>query len=285
MTSLKCRVGRVISRGFLAAAALALFQSRMAAAQAPILPPDAAVREYDLGLEALKKKDFRAAIERLNAALATGHVRPAERFGTSRYSVEWYDPYYWLGIAHMEMGDDDAARGFFARSREGGVIERRPEFADLQERTRLLDQREAARRPPTPVPLTPTVPPSPGGASVPDRAPRPESPATTTPARTEPATPRPDPVSVVPLIEAIAKGRFDDAEKALERVRARIPHAAEPELLAAVLYGSRFLLEGARDPSLLRSARLSLDTFRKRGGSRRAEEAWLSPSLRALLSE
>ena len=185
----------------------------------------------------------------------------------------------------MEVGDDDAARGFFARSREGGVIERRPEFADLLERTRLLDQRAAARRPATPVPPTPTALPSPGEASVPDVAPRPESSATATPARTEPALPRSDPASVVPLIEAIAKGRFDDAEKALERVRARTPQVAEPELLAAVLYGSRFLLEGAKDPLLLRSARLSLDTFRKRGGSRRAEEAWLSPSLRALLSE
>jgi tetratricopeptide (TPR) repeat protein len=243
------------------------------------------VREYELGLEALKRKDFRAAIERLNAALATGHTRPEERFGTSRYSVEWYDPYYWLGVAHMEMGDDQAARGYFARSREGSVIGRRPEFADLLERTRLLDQREAGRRTPTPVSPAPTALPFPIGASTPESPPRPEPSAPAREALAETAPPTPAAASVVPLIEAIAQGRFSDAEKALERVRARSPKAAEPELLAAVLYGSRFLLEGAKDPALLRNARLSLDAFRKRGGSRRAEEAWLSPSLRALLSE
>ncbi len=286
VASLKCRFGRPTPRGLLAAVALALVSSRAALSQAPILPPDAAVREYELGLEALKKKDFRAAIERFDAALATGHTRPEERFGTSRYQIEWYDPYYWRGVARMEAGEDSAARADFNRSREGGVISRRPEYVDLMERMRVLDEREALRRTPTLLPF-PTATPAPqnGGPSTPAGPLRPETSSPVRPLPQGAVAPKPDATSYVPLIEAIAQGRFDDATRALERVRARSPQAAEPELLAAVLFGSRFLLEGSKDPALLRSARSSLDTFRRRGGSRRAEEAWLSPSLRALLSE
>jgi len=90
-------------------------------------------------------------------------------------------------------------------------------------------------------------------------------------------------VSLVPLIEALAQARFGEAEAELAKVRAASPQAAEPELLAAVLYGSRFVLEGSVDPRLVSKAKTSLETFRKRGGSRRAEEEWLSPALRALL--
>lgn len=260
-----------------------LLSPRLLEAQSTILPKDAAVREYELGLEALKKKDFRVAIERLNAALATGHTRADEGFGTSRYPLEWYDPYYWLGVAHMELGEDDQARRFFKLSREGGVIERRAEYADLLERTRILDERETSHRPPTPTPafVVPTpVPPRPTPFSPTARR-EPGGAARPTPETRENV--RPDAPSFVPLIAAIAQGRFDDAEAELERLRRAVPESAEPELLAAVLYGSRYVLEGSVDRSLLARARKSLESFRRRGGSLRAEEAWLSPSLRALL--
>ena len=154
MTLVKCFIRRVIPRSGWGAVLIVLLSARHLAAQSTILPKDAAVREYELGLEALKKKDFRVAIERLNAALATGHMRADEGFGTSRYPLEWYDPYYWLGVAHMELGEDDQARRFFKLSREGGVIERRAEYADLLERTRILDERETSHRPPSPTPAT-----------------------------------------------------------------------------------------------------------------------------------
>ena len=274
---LKCPARHVIPRVLAGAVLASLFAATPAAAQSTILPRDAAVREYELGLEALKKKDFRAAIDRMNAALATGHTRADERFGTSRYQLEWYDPYYWLGVAQMEIGEEEAARRNFLLSREAGVIERHPEFADLLSRIRILDEREVARRAPTPGPTAAPIP-TPAAASR-----RPDAPAQ--PRRiAESRIAPPTVVSLTPLIEAIAQGRFREAEAELQRVRAVSPDAAEPELLSAVLFGSRYVLEGSRDPSLLAKAKKSLAAYRKRGGSPRSEEAWLSPALRALLS-
>ncbi len=274
---LKCLVPTAIPRTLAGAVLTVLLAARLGATQAPILPRDAAVREYELGLEALKKKDFRAAIERMNAALATGHTRADERFGTSRYQLEWYDPYYWLGVAQMEMGDEEAARRNFRLSQEAGVIERRPEYADLLSRTRILDEREAARRLPTPRPTPLPTPAAPAARkqdapSPPRRLPEPDR------------IVRPSAASLTPLIAAIAQGRFREAESELERVRMAVPDAAETELLAAVLFGSRYVLEGSRDPSLLARAKNGLATYRRRGGSSRSEEAWLSPALRELLS-
>ncbi len=283
MSSLKWRTSTLISRAGSGAIVLTILTAGLLVAETPILPKDAAVREYELGLEALKKKDYRTAVERMNAALATGHTRADEGFGTSRYPLEWYDPYYWLGVAYMELGRDDEARRSFQLSREGGVIEKRAEYADLLERTRILDERDAARRLPTPEPVLeapPSVPPLP---TPPFRAVRAENgaPPRRTPGATRAAAR--EGFSLVPLIEAIAGGRFAEAEQELERARLAIPGSAETELLAAVLYGSRYVLEGRADPSLLARARRSLETFRRRGGSLRSEEAWLSPPLRALL--
>jgi len=287
VTPLKCFFPRAIPRFGAGCVLIVLFFGRTLLAQTAILPRDAAVREYEAGLQALKRKDFPTAIERLSAALATGHTRPAEGFGTSRYQLEWYDPYYWLGVASMELGDDSQARRYFTLSREGGVIEKRAEYADLLERMRLLDAREAARGPvpsPEPMVVAPTpalvLTPSPvESRRVPTTRPRPTAEA----GATAPAPTRPGRPSLIPLIEAIAQARFGDAEVELAKVRAVSPDAAEPELLGAVLFGSRFVLEGSVDPSLLTLAKRSLAAYRRRGGSSRAEEAWLSPALRALL--
>ncbi|HUM01309.1 MAG TPA: hypothetical protein VL084_03420 [Thermoanaerobaculia bacterium] len=263
MTPLQCILFRRIQRAGAGLVLLVLFTSRALLAQATILPRDAAVREYEIGLQALKKKDFWTAIDRMNAALATGHTRPSEKFGTSGHELEWYDPYYWLGVAYMELGENAPARRYFTRSREGGVIGKRAESADLDRRMRVLDAQEAARRPPPPPPAKTT--------------------SSTGPRPAPTVRIRPGKVSLIPLIEAIAQARFGEADAELTKVRAASPEAAEPELLAAVLYASRFVLEGSVDGTLLARAKTSLDTFRQRGGSHRAEEAWLSPALRALL--
>ena len=281
VTLAKCRFAPLISRAGPGSMLVMLFWAGSVVAQAPILPKDAAVREYELGLEALKKKDFGAAIDRLNASLATGHTKPDEGFGTSRYALEWYDPWYWLGVAHMELGHDDEARRCFRLSREGGVIEKRPEYADLVERTRILDERAAAS-------LRPTRPPPLDAPPIVPALPTPPS----QPAKSDSASSRPSSgaarpggkdFSFAPLVEAIAQARFVDAEMELERARQAVPGSAEPELLAAVLFGSRYLLEGSADRRLLERAKRCLATYRQRGGSSRAEEAWLSPPLRALL--
>ncbi len=234
-------------------------------------------------MAALKKHDYLKAIQRFNAALATGHTLPQERFGTSRYSVDLYDPYYGLGVAYMELGQDAEARESFRRSREASVIEKHPEFGDLLERLRTLDQREAASRAPTPsaaaptpeMVATPAVPPP----AVPRGGPPPVRTATPVPAR-----PAPDPGDLAPVVEAIASGRLAEAESGLARLRARSPDAPQTWLLSTVVHGSRYLLDGRRDAELLGRAKRSLEEFRKRGGSRRAEEEWLSPALRSLLA-
>jgi hypothetical protein len=252
---------RLIPRAGAWVVLIALFPRPALLAQKTILPRDAAVREYEVGLQALKKKDFRTAIDRMNAALATGHRRPAEAFGKGGHQLEWYDPYYWLGVASMGLGEDAAARRYLTLSREGGVIEKRAEYADLLGRIRILDAREAAR--------SSSLSPNTNTSTGPRPAPT--------------ARARPGKVSLIPLIEAIAQARFGEADAELVKVRTASPEAAEPELLAAVLYASRFVLEGSVDGTLLARAKASLETFRQRGGSPGAEEAWLSPALRALL--
>jgi hypothetical protein len=254
-----------------------LFSGRALLAQATILPRDAAVTEYEMGLQALKRKDFRTAIDRMRAALATGYTRPAQAFGTGSHQLEWYDPFYWLGVASMELGQDEQARRCFILSREGGVIQKRAEYADLLERMRVLDVRDEARR--SPSSPEPTL----AGRAPASAAPVPAPTARARPKAESPSAVRRRMASLIPLIEAIAQARFGEAEAELVKVRARNPESAEPELLAAVLYGSRFVLEGSVDPRLVAKAKEGLDNFRQRGGSPSAEKAWLSPALRALL--
>ena len=280
---LKCLPGTSIPRRSRRAILGVLLASGIAFGQGSILPPDAAVKEYDLGMSALKKRDYPTAIQRFNAALATGHTAPQERFGTSRYSVDLYDPYYGLGVAFMELGRDAEARESFRKSREASVIEKHPEFGDLLERLRALDQREAASRTPTPTAAVPTpeaaatpaaaAPPLPHGGPPPPRT-----------AAQAQARPAPEAADLEPVVEAIAAGRLADAESALARLRARSPDAPQTWLLSTVVLGSRYLLDGRRDPALLGRAKRSLEEFRRSGGSRRAEEEWLSPALRSLLA-
>ena len=263
----------------------ALLSAGIALGQGSILPPDAAVKEYDQGIAALKKKDYLTAIQRLNAAISTGHTRPQERFGTSRYSVDLYDPYYWLGVAHMELGRDGEARDYFRRSREAGVIEKHAEFGDLVERTRALEAREVPSPTPTSPPPSPTpesrVPPEPELPLSPRTVPPPAP--TATPAVSRRGADPANPADLAAVVQAIAAGRLDDAEIVLARLRARSPDAPEMHLLSTVVFGSRYLLDGRRDASLLTRAKQSLESFRRSGGSRRAEEAWLSPALRSAL--
>ncbi len=183
----------------------------------------------------------------------------------------------------MELGRDAEARENFRKSREASVIEKHPEFGDLLERLRRLDQREVAARTPTPIAGVPTPEPAatsvPTAPAVPRGGPPPVRIATPAPER-----PAPDPADLEPVVEAIAAGRLADAESALARLRARSPDAPQTLLLSTVVLGSRYLLDGRRDAALLGRAKRSLEEFRRSGGSRRAEEEWLSPALRSLLA-
>lgn len=308
MARWKCRRGGPTSP----AAAVALLGGFLSAgvatriaAQVTILPPDAAAREYRGGRDAAERGDWTEAIRRLSAALATGHDRPVERLGTARYAVERYDPDYWLGVAYMESGDETRALLHLTRARSFPAVAGWPEFADLTRRIADLERRSAARRAPstpppaatTPTPPTPTAPPVepamapaaaptatpvpavPVDASLPNAVPSAGAPPPPLP--TPPPLPEPE---VTAAVRALAAARWEDAAGALRALRARSPGHPSADLLEAVLLGSRYLLDGSRDESLRVAARRALETFRRRGGSRRAEETWISPSLGAALT-
>lgn len=304
MARWKCRRGGPTSP----AAAVALLGGFLAAgvrtpvaAQVMILPPDAAAREYRAGRDAAGRGEWPEAIRRLSAALATGHDRPVERLGTARYAVERYDPDYWLGVAYMESGDEARALLHLNRARSSPVVAGWPEFADLTRRIGEIERRSLARRPAATPPLTeapptPTPPAAPTG--VPTAVPVPASPvpapvaalaSTETPPAPAEATPLPTPPPLpepqaAAAVRALAAGRWDEAARALSELRVRSPGHPSADLLEAVLLGSRYLLDGRRDEAQRVAARKALEAFRRKGGSRRAEEAWISPSLGAALT-
>lgn len=139
------------------------------------------------------KKRWGEAADLLRKALARGATEPNEQQGSqSRFLVDRYDPYYWLGVCYMELGDDDKALIAFSSSESYGVIRRWPELsADLDRRKRQLESRLAAsaHRPPstaTPVavaerPAAPSVAPEERPTPSLIASAPPETPAATTP--------------------------------------------------------------------------------------------------------
>ena len=215
----------------------------------PILPPDAAVKAYQSGQAAAQRKDWPLVVRKMNEALATGHTQARTHFGTSRYSVDLYDPYYWLGVAHMELGEVLEAKNNLLHSRSEGVIDGFPEFADLLGRLGALERREAQQ-----------------AAAL---APTPLDTASADPER---------------ILTLFSTGDFVGAEAAVESLRTARPGAREADLLATLVLGTRYVLEGKADPSLLARAKKAFASWHKRGGGRRSEEALLSPSLLATLN-
>jgi hypothetical protein len=271
----------------------------LAAPQQGILPPrDAATRPFLEGRDLVEKRRWAEAVPKLREALATGHEKPQERFGTSRHSVDYYDPHYWLGRALMELGDEEGALVHLRASASEGLFPDRRETADRSLRLAELERRERARREP-PAPEVPTPLPLPT-AALPAPTPTPEPAAPGPGADAEPDPPLPLPAAApgaVPtapassppearLNEALAALAAGDFDRAAERVRAerrRTPGARELDLVEAAALGGRYVLEGRRDDALLDMARERLAAFRGKGGSARAEATLLSPSLRALL--
>src|SRR5262245_19274301 len=145
MSLWKCREALASLAGLAASALL----SAAVSAQA-ILPPDAAARAFEAGRSAALRGDYLEAVKPLHEALQTGHTRPEERLGTSRNFTVRYDPDYWLGVAYMELGENDAARKHLLRSRENGLIQGWPELSDLRSRLAVLERRAADPTPTAP---------------------------------------------------------------------------------------------------------------------------------------
>ena len=251
-----------------------------------ILPPDAAVKAYQAGQAAARRKDWPLVIRKMNDALATGHTHARQHFGASRYTVDLYDPYYWLGVAHMELGEVLEAKRDLLLSRSEGVIDGFPESADLLGRLGVLERREAqqtaAREPPTPAPpeATPTLP-APTPVPLPAAAPTAGAPAGDSAAPAPRDAGGAGPERILTLFSA---GDFSGAEAEVESFRRSRPDAREADLLASLVLGTRYVLEGRADSALLARAKKALASWRKRGGGRRSEEALLSPSLLAALN-
>jgi tetratricopeptide (TPR) repeat protein len=261
-----------------------------ALADSPILPPDAAARLFQQGRDEVMKGDFAKGIEHLEKALATGYAKPQERLGTGRFFVDRYDPDYWLGVAYMQRGDEAKARQHLLRSKEGELIEKWPEFSDLNARLATLDEREAARRlarlpPPTPIPTATPAPILPPAATIeaPPSAVGTVAPLPTATPDSDRPVPLTDSADALAAVGALSKGDLARAEQALARLEAKEPRTLEGDLLTAVVLSSRYLLEGRTDDALLARAKTSLAAYRRRGGSRRAEESWISPALSAVL--
>jgi tetratricopeptide (TPR) repeat protein len=299
---MKCRSARPtprarILRGILTATlAVAALSPRagLGAPQSSSLPPDAAARPYREGRDLVARGRYREAVAKLEEAIRTGHETPRERFGTSRYTVDYYDPHYWLGRALMELGDEPAALLHFRASAAAGGFPDRRETQDRAQRIAELERREAARRAPTPTAAAPTAVPTPDPppplptpeSRLPEPTPTPAERATSpAPAALPAATPSPvpPPVRLDAALGALAAGELETAAARARDERLRSPGARELDLIEAAALGSRYVLEGRRDASLLTSARESLAAFRRKGGSARAEATLLSPGLRALL--
>ncbi len=249
-----------------------------------ILPPDAAVKAYQAGQAAAQRKDWPLVIRKMNDALATGHTHAREHFGASRYTVDLYDPYYWLGVAHMELGEVLEAKRNLFLSRSEGVIDGFPESADLLGRLGALERREAqqsaAREAPTPSPpeATPTVPiPVLAAATAPTAAVQARDAGAPEPRGTAGA-------GAERILTLFSAGDFAGAEAGVESFRRARPDAREADLLASLVLGTRYVLEGRADPALLARAKKALASWRKRGGGRGTEETFLSPSLLAALN-
>jgi hypothetical protein len=286
MRSWECHGAGTIPRGTGSTGVIAVLLVALAgplSAQA-ILPPDAAVKAYQAGQAAARRKDWPLVIQKMNDALATGHTHARQHFGASRYTVDLYDPYYWLGVAHMELGEVLEAKRNLLLSRSEGVIDGFSESADLLGRLGALERREAQqsalRESPTPAPpeATPTVP-----VPIPDPA-----------AAATAGVPTRDAGAAEPqgaagagaerILTLFSAGDFAGAEAGVERFRRARPDAREADLLASLVLGTRYVLEGRADPTLLARAKKALASWRKRGGGRRTEEALLSPSLLATLN-
>jgi hypothetical protein len=290
MRTRECHGARSIPRasGSVGAIALAVVALAGLLSAQPILPPDAAVKAYQAGQAAARKRDWPLVVRRMNDALTTGHTQARTHFGTTRNFVDLYDPYYWLGVAHMELGEFLEAKRNLLLSRSEGVIEGFPESADLLGRLGALERREAQQQaaPLVPAP-TPPLEPSPAVlAPAPTSAPTAVATAAAAAPREE-ATPAPretqgaDPERILTLLSA---GDLAGAEAAVESLRRARPLAREADLLETLILGTRYVLEGSADPSLLARAKKALASWRKRGGSRRSEEALISPSLLATLT-
>lgn len=255
---------------------------------------------YEEARDLIGKKKYREGIAKLNQCLARGATEPTDTQGSeTRYMAERYDPYYWLGVAQMELGMNEQALTNFQKSESAGwVVKWKKEWADLQRRRDVLLARlEAplpvkptavlAAAPPTATPvvvaaLVPTRPlaaiaptPTPFALRLPTVAAAPPTPAISREAELR--------ALLRGGLEALARGDWAGVEKSVEQARKSDPKAPQPDLILCAALSSRYILGGKRDASTLEAAKRSLAAWRGKLGKGRPLPPILSPAMREVL--
>lgn len=262
---------------------------------------------YTEAVALIRKGKHREAAERLSRALERGATEPNEMQGTeTRYLAKRYDPYYWLGVAQMEMGLTEQALANLEKSETYGLVKKWPEeWADLSRRKELLLARlepAAAPRPTAllasaPTPLRPSATPVAPAAVV-------AAVPTATPIALKLPTPPPDRVAALPAakgspvptaaspaaflsaaLDALGAGRLDEAEARVLSASRADPLSPKPDVLNAFVLATRFVVQGGTDEALLVRAREALAQWRRKAGPLRPLPPILSPALRKLLAE
>lgn len=267
---------------------------------------------YADGRALIQKGKYKEGIEKINQAIARGATEPNDEQGAeSRFRVKRYDPYYWLGVAQMEMGLDEQALQNFEKSaafvdKDSGKTPIRAwkdEWTDLQSRKGRLEAKlQAALAPPTPVVVAqaPTATP----VAVAHVAPTPAPPAVPSPTiaiRIALSTPPPSstrgpetipipPAPALTLADALraglaayAAGRWDEAVSYAEAGRRADPKAPQPEVLACASLASQYLLGGRRNTVQIQSARERLAVWREKARRPGELPRFLSPALHSAL--
>lgn len=274
----------------------------LSAVLAFLLPPAPALSDrrdqkaadlYTDAVAQVRKGRYREAAEKLNEALARGATEPNEQQGTeTRYLVKRYDPYYWLGVAQMELGLLDQALVNFEKSETYGVVKRWPEeLADLRRRKAALLARLEPAAPPTVVAAAPTVAAvqaaptaTPFAVALPTRAPEVALRAPSPAVAPAPSVRASADDALARALDALAMGAWDEAERRLAEAERAEPKAPRPDVVRALLLSTRFVLEGEKDAALLARARESIAAWRKKAGESRPLPPILSPAVRRILA-
>src|SRR5947208_1617413 len=78
---------------------------------------------YHDGVDLIRKGKYKEGASKMTQALQRGATEPNEQQGSeTRYLERRYDPYYWLGVAQMELGLDEQALTNFEKSETAQVI-------------------------------------------------------------------------------------------------------------------------------------------------------------------
>lgn len=174
------------------------------------------------GVRLIKAGKYAEGAQKMRAALERASEPTDEQGSTTRFLARRYDPYYWLGVAQMEMGLDDQALQSFESSlgivpvgRKEALVRGWPEeYADLQRRMATLSKKLepplVAEVRPSPRPVPPVERTQPVAAAASPTSPVFQQPAATaTPFVIRITTGRDTPISSTPTPPATSLAALD----------------------------------------------------------------------------